>query len=36
LNWFDETPRGQMRLALLTEIDLALTGRQPSSKSAAA
>jgi hypothetical protein len=27
-NWFDETPRGQMRLALLAEIDLALAGRE--------
>jgi hypothetical protein len=36
LNWFDDTPRGQMRLALMAEIDLALASREPSSKSAAA
>src|SRR5262245_32398653 len=36
LNWFDETPRPQMRLALLAEIDLALAGREtPRSPSAA-
>jgi hypothetical protein len=28
LNWFDETPRSQMRLALLAEIELALAGRE--------
>jgi hypothetical protein len=28
LNWFDETPRGQMRLSLAAEIDLALAGRE--------
>jgi hypothetical protein len=36
LNWFDETPRDQMRRELLAEIDLALASRQPSGKSAAA
>jgi hypothetical protein len=36
LNWFDETPRAQMRFALLAEIDLALAGREPSRHSAAA
>jgi hypothetical protein len=36
LNWFDETPRGQMRRELLAEIDLALAGRQSSGRSAAA
>jgi hypothetical protein len=36
LNWFDETPRGQMRLALLAEIDLALAGREPSRDPSAA
>src|SRR5262245_11251561 len=36
LNWFDETPRGQMRRELLVEIDLALAGREPSGNSAAA
>jgi hypothetical protein len=30
LNWFDEALRGQMRLALMAEINLALAGRQPS------
>jgi hypothetical protein len=36
LNWFDETPRAQMRLALLAEIDLALAGREPSRDQSAA
>jgi hypothetical protein len=30
LTWFDETPRPEMRLALLAEIDLALAGRESS------
>jgi hypothetical protein len=36
LNWFDETPRPQVRLALLAEIDLALAGRQSSRDPSAA
>jgi hypothetical protein len=36
LNWFDETPCGQMRRQLLVEIDLALAGREPSGRSTAA
>jgi hypothetical protein len=36
LNWFDDTPRSQMRRELLVEIDLALASRQTSGKSAAA
>jgi hypothetical protein len=28
LNWFDETPREQMRTALLAEVDLVLRGRE--------
>jgi hypothetical protein len=36
LNWFDDTPRAQMRLALLAEIELALADRQPSSDPSAA
>jgi hypothetical protein len=36
LNWFDETPRGTMRQALLAEIDLALAGREPTRPPAAA
>jgi hypothetical protein len=27
LNWFDETPRGQMRAQLLSEVERALTER---------
>jgi hypothetical protein len=30
LHWFDETPRPQMRLALLAEINLELASRGPS------
>jgi hypothetical protein len=30
LHWFDETPRPQMRLALLAEINLELASRSPS------
>jgi hypothetical protein len=36
LTWFDETPRGPMRLALLAEIDLALASREPSGGPSAA
>lgn len=28
LNWFDDTPRGQMRRDLLPEVELALAGRE--------
>ena len=29
LNWFDDTPRDEMRRELLAEVELALRGRQP-------
>ena len=29
LNWFDDTPRAQMRRDLLAEVELALADRQP-------
>jgi hypothetical protein len=29
LNWFDDTPRNEMRRELLAEVERALTERQP-------
>ena len=35
LNWFDDTPRDEMRRELLAEVDLALRDRLPTSATAA-